>query len=95
MENNQLNSSKVFSNKGQVSNTHFKVKTKRMFTALYRQSKTILILFIEQGVLKANIYLYFAEWEKENCICIVQKNICSYFKKSDLLSKLNNSNSND
>lgn len=80
MESNQLNSPKVFSHKGQGKSTHFQAQMKRVFAALYRQPKTMLMVSIETGILRANICRYVAEWEKENLICIVRKGICPISK---------------
>ena len=80
MESNQLNSPKVFSHKGQGKSTHFQAQMKRVFAALYRQPKTMLMVSIETGILRANICRYVAEWEKENRICIVWKGICPISK---------------
>ena len=80
MESNQLNSPKVFSHKGQGKNTHFQTQMKRVFAALYRQPKTMLMVSIETGILRANICRYVAEWEKESRICIVRKGICPISK---------------
>ena len=79
MESNQLNSPKSFG-KGQGKSTHFQAQMKRVFTALYRQPKTMLMVSIETGILRANICRYVAEWEKENRICIVRKGICPISK---------------
>ena len=81
MESNQLNSPKVFSHKGQGKCTHFQAQMKRVFAALYRQPKTMLMVSIETGILRANICSYVAEWEKENLICIVRKGICPISKQ--------------
>jgi hypothetical protein len=80
MENNQLNSPKVFSHKGQGESTHFQAQTKKVFAALYRQPKTMLMVSVETGVLRANICRYVAELEKQNCIKIVRKGICPISK---------------
>ena len=75
MENNQLNSPKVFSHKGQGKDKHFQGQMQRVFTAFLRHPKTMLAVSIETGILRANICRYVAEWEKENRICIVRKGI--------------------
>lgn len=80
MESNQLNSPKVFSHKGQGKSTHFQAQMKRVFAALYRQPKTMLMVSTETGILRANICRYVAEWEKENRICIVRKGSCPISK---------------
>ncbi|WP_374464830.1 hypothetical protein [Chryseobacterium sp.] len=79
MENNPKNSL-CFSHKEQSKGKCFQAQMKRLFAALYRPSKTILITSIETGILRANICRYVAEWEKENLICIVQKGICPISK---------------
>ena len=80
MESNQLNSPKVFSHKGQGKSTHFQAQMKRVFAALYRQPKTMLMVEIETGIMRSNITRYVAKWEKENRICIVRKSICPISK---------------
>lgn len=80
MESNQLNSPKVFSHKGQGKDTHFQTQMQRVFTALLRHPKTMLMVSIETGILRANLCRYVAELEKENRICIVRKGICPISK---------------
>jgi hypothetical protein len=80
MENNHRTAPKVFSHKGQGKSTHFQAQMRRVFAALYRQPKTMLMVSIETGILRANICRYVAEWEKENRICIVRKGICPISK---------------
>ena len=55
MGNNQNTAPKVFSHKGQGKSTHFQAQIKRVFAALYRQPKTMLMVSIETGILRANI----------------------------------------
>lgn len=80
MESNQLNSPKVVLHKEQFKNKCFQAQMKRVFAALYEQPKTMLMVSIETGILRANICRYVAEWEKENRICIVRKGICPITK---------------
>lgn len=79
MESNQRTAPN-FSHKGQGKDTQFQAQMKRVFAALYRQPKTMLMVSIETGILRANICRYVAEWEKENRICIVRKGICPISK---------------
>ena len=79
MESNQLNSPKIL-HKRQGKDKHFQAQTQRVFAALYRQPKTMLMVSIETGILRANICRYVAKWEKENRICIVRKGICQISK---------------
>ena len=69
-----------FLHKGQGKSTHFQAQMKRVFAALYRQPKTMLMVSVETGILRANICRYVAEWGKENRICIVRKGICPISK---------------
>jgi len=80
MENNQLNSPKVFLHKGQGKDKHFQAQMKRAFAAFYKQPKTMLMVSIETGILRANICRYVAEWEKRDRIRIVRKGICPISK---------------
>ena len=77
---NQNNKANAFQHKRQPQDTSFKAQMKRVFAALYRQPKTMLMVSIETGILRANICRYVAEWEKENLICIVRKGICPISK---------------
>lgn len=80
MENNQ-SSSPIFSNSRQDENKQFKAEMKRVFAALDKHPKTMLMVSIETGILRANICRYVAEWEKENRIKLVRKSICSISKR--------------
>jgi hypothetical protein len=66
--------------KRQCKDKHFEAQKKRVFAAFYKQPKTMLMVSIETGILRANICRYVAEWEKENRICIVRKGICPISK---------------
>jgi len=80
MENNQLNSPKVFSHKGQGKSTQFQAQMKRVFAALYRQPKTMLMVSIETGILRANICRYVAKWQKGNSIHLLKQGLCKVSK---------------
>jgi hypothetical protein len=80
MESNQLNSPKGFLHKRQGKDKDFQVQTKRVFKALYSQPKTMLMVSIETGILRANICRYVAKWKKRNCIKIARKGICPISK---------------
>ena len=79
MENNHRTALKSFG-KGQGKDKHFQAQMQKVFAALYRQPKTMLMASIETGILRANICRYVAEWGKENRICIVRKGICPISK---------------
>lgn len=80
MESNHMNSPKVIVHKRQAKGTVFQAQMKRVFAAFYRQPKTMLMVSIETGILRANICRYVAEWEKENSIKVVRKGICPISK---------------
>ncbi|MDD3010562.1 MAG: hypothetical protein PHU97_04520 [Bacteroidales bacterium] len=79
MENNHRTALKSFG-KGQGKDKHFQAQMQKVFAALYRQPKTMLMASIETGILRANICHYVAEWGKENRIRIVRKGICPISK---------------
>ena len=68
------------SHKGRSEYKKLQAQMKRVFAALYRQPKTMLMVSIETGILRANICRYVAELERENCIKIVRKGICPISK---------------
>jgi len=80
MESNQLNSPKVFSHKGQGKSKHFLSQMQRIFAAFYKQPKTMLMVAVETGILRANICRYVAELQKQNRISIVRKGGCPISK---------------
>lgn len=75
MENKTTNSPN-FLHKGKAKDKQYQAQMKRVFAALYRQPKTMLMVSVETGILRANICRYVAEWEKRNCIKVVRKGIC-------------------
>jgi hypothetical protein len=77
---NQHTHPQSLSIKDKHNSKHFQVQMKRVFAALYRQPKTMLMVSIETGILRANICRYVAEWKKQNCIKIVRKGICPISK---------------
>ena len=76
MENNNNNPL----HKRQGKDTHFQAQINKVFKAFYRQPKTMLMVYIETGILRANICRYVAEWEKQNCIKKVSNGICPISK---------------
>jgi len=82
MENNQLYNPKVFSHKGQGKNTHFQTQMQRVFAALYKQPKTMLMVEAETGIMRPNICRYVSKWKKRDCIKIVRLGICPISKST-------------
>ena len=75
MENNQTNNPERHD-----KDTYFKAQMQRVFSALYREPKTMLMVSIETGVLRANICRYVAKWRKQDNIKEVKKGICNISK---------------
>lgn len=63
-----------------VQDNHFRGQMQRVFLALYKNPKTMLMVATETGILRANICRYIAEWERLNCIRIYRKGICPITK---------------
>ena len=61
---------------------HFQAQMKRVFTALYRQPKTMLMVEVETGIMRSNITRYVAKWKKQDCIKIVRLGICPISKST-------------
>jgi hypothetical protein len=79
MESNQRTAPN-FSHKGQGKGNYFQTQMKQVFVTFYMQPKTMLMVSIETGILRANICRYVAKWEKQNRIKVVRKGICPISK---------------
>ncbi len=79
MESNQLNSPN-FLRKRQGQGKNFQAQMKRVFAALYREPKTMLMVTIETGILRANICRYVAGWSNKNQIKVKSKGVCPISK---------------
>jgi hypothetical protein len=66
--------------KGPIKNKSFIRQIQKVFIAFHREPKTMLMVSIETGILRANICRYVAELGKQNRICIVRKGICPITK---------------
>lgn len=66
--------------KGQGKDKYFQTQMKRVFAALYEQPKTMLMVSVETGILRANICRYVAEWKRHNRIVLVREGICPISK---------------
>ena len=60
--------------------TKFKGQIEKVFRAFYRQPKTMLMVSIETGILRANICRYIALMERESRIKVIRKGICPISK---------------
>lgn len=79
MTNNHVSSPISFS-KDTGKDKKFYAQMKKVFAAFYKQPKTMLMVSIETGILRANICRYVAEWEKKNRIAMVKKDTCPISK---------------
>lgn len=52
----------------------------KVFKAFSSHPKTMLMVSIETGILRANICRYVAHWEKQNQIRLVRKGLCPISK---------------
>jgi hypothetical protein len=66
--------------KGPYKDKSFIRQMQKVFVAFHKQPKTMLMVSIETGILRANICRYVAKWKKENRICMVRKGICPISK---------------
>ena len=79
MENNHRTALKSFG-KGQGKDKHFQGQTQRVFTAFLRHPKTMLMVSIETGILRANICRYVAKWQKQGSIHLLKRGLCKVSK---------------
>jgi len=79
MENNQV-SSPNFLHRRQGKDKHFEVQMIRVFAALYRQPKTMLMVEVETGIMRSNICRYVAKWQKINSIHLLKQGLCKVSK---------------
>lgn len=77
-ENTQRSNILLTGNKSK--DNHSQTQMQKVFTAFHKQPKTMLMVSIETGILRANICRYVAKWRKQNRICIVRKGICPISK---------------
>jgi len=53
----------------------------RVYLALYKEPKTMLMVSVETGILRANICRFIAKWERCNTVEMVRKGICPISKR--------------
>lgn len=75
-----FNTPLYFLYKLRIKNKNFEPQRKTIFAAFYRQPKTMLMVSIETGILRANICRFIAELEKQGRIKLVRKGICPITK---------------
>jgi hypothetical protein len=65
---------------GTGKDKNFQAQIKRAFTAFYSHPKTMLMVSVETGILRANLCRYVAEWQKQNRIRKVTTKDCKISK---------------
>lgn len=66
--------------KRQVQDKKFQGQMSKVFAALLSQPKTMLMVSVETGILRANICRYIAYWEKQDRVQVQKKEICPISK---------------
>ncbi|MBS1548913.1 MAG: hypothetical protein JSS94_03475 [Bacteroidetes bacterium] len=80
MSTKHTHDSNILLGRNMSKDTHFQAQMKRVYLALYKQPKTMLMVSVETGILRANICRYIAEWKRLNCIHEVKTGICPISK---------------
>ncbi len=60
--------------------SNYQAQTRRAYKAFYSKPKTMLMVSIETGILRANLCRYVAKWKKQNTIKIIGFGICPISK---------------
>lgn len=66
--------------KGQGKDKKISGQKTKVFNAFSTQPKTMLMVSVETGVLRANICRYVADWREQNKIQEVRKGLCRITK---------------
>ena len=67
-------------NQNKSKDTYFQVQSQRTFLSFLEYPKTMLMVSIETGILRANLCRYVAKMRKHNHIEVVRKGICPISK---------------
>lgn len=101
MESNTPNSPEISLHRRQYKDKHFQAQFKRVFRA-FQQPKTMLMVSIETGILRANICRFVAELKEQKRIVLVKTGICKiskhragYYCTSIAIAKLSKTNSHE
>lgn len=62
--------------KRQEQDKKFQDQMSKVFAALLSQPKTMLMVSVETGILRANICRYIAKWRKQDRVQVQKKGIC-------------------
>lgn len=80
MSTQNTHSSNILLEKKQSKDKGFTGQMRTVYKSFSERPKTMLMVSVETGILRANICRYISEWEKENRICIVRKELCPITK---------------
>lgn len=80
MKTNFKSTSNSSLHKGRSKDTYFHGQMKSVFKAFSSKPKTMLMVSVETGILRANICRYIAKWKKQNSIILFKKGICPISK---------------
>ncbi len=78
--NRSLQTPRVLLCKRRGKDKNYFTQYNRVFTALYKQPKTMLMVSIETGILRANICRYIAKMQEKESVVVVRKGICAVSK---------------
>ncbi len=88
--------------KRRYKDNHFQRQMKRAFNAFYSKPKTMLMVSVETGILRANLCRYVAEWQKQNRIrkvttkdCKISKHRAGYYSTNPAIVKHLKTNSHE
>lgn len=76
MENNQLNSPKVFLHKGQGKDSDFKTQLKTIFQFLQEHTATASMVSVATGIPQKNICRFKRDLEKAGRLYEIEKKLC-------------------
>lgn len=77
-ERNKHSLNKALSNK--QSKDKALIQEQRLFKAFFKAPKTMLMVSVETGILRANICRYVSNFRKQNNIAEVKKDLCKISK---------------
>jgi|SRR5690554_842832 len=80
MGTRNTHSSNVLLEKKLSKGKDFTGQKKRVYKAFSERPKTMLMVSVETGILRANICRYKAKWQKQNKIKLVKFGICPITK---------------
>ena len=77
---NTQRSNVLFAGNKSSKDNDYTGQMKRVYKSFSERPKTMLMVSVETGILRANICRYISEWEKENSIELIKFGICPISK---------------